>query len=144
MLLQLQLVLFAFGRFYIPLPQNDSECTELVGQPIANQYFRGVVRLREPKNYTEKLIKLMQGKLRGDLGSALPFLPGLFINYKLLRATFCYIAHLIWRLNMPPLITSCIHPQTVSGMPGRQLDVLATRPGLWLDASIHLLHCCKF
>jgi hypothetical protein len=25
----------------------------------------------------------MQGKLRGDLGSALPFLPGHFINHKL-------------------------------------------------------------
>lgn len=86
----------------------------------------------------------MQGKLRGDLGSALPFLPGLFINDKLLRATFCYIAHLIWRLNMPPLITRFIHPQIISWAPVRQLDVLASGPGLWLDASTHLLHCCKF
>ena len=56
----------------------------------------------------------MQGKLRGDLGSALPFLPGLFIKlHKLLRSEFCYIAHLMWRLNMSPLIASCIHPQIV-------------------------------
>jgi hypothetical protein len=85
----------------------------------------------------------MQGKLRGDLGGALPFLPGLFNNYNLLRATFCYITHLIWRLNPSPLITSCIHPQIVPWGSARQLDKLAPRPGFWLDASIHLLRCCK-
>jgi len=85
---------------YTLLVQNNSEWS--LALPINTR--RRVVRLFEPKNYTEKLIKSMQGKLRGELGSALPFLPGLFINYKLLRATFCYIAHLIWRLNMSPLI----------------------------------------
>ena len=87
----------------------------------------------------------MQGKLRGDLGSALPFLPGLFIKlHKLLRSEFCYIAHLMWRLNMSPLIASCIHPQIVPWGPSRQLDMLASRPGIWLDASTQLLRCCKF
>ena len=57
---------------------NDLGCTRSAGPLIANTR---IPRLCKPNNYTEKLIKLTQGKLRGDLGGALPFLPGLFIDY---------------------------------------------------------------